>query len=283
MRSFLMRKRLNIILGCIVLVESFAFYQHVQNTSDSISFDNVSQFYIAKNDVKFSDLPVEIQEQYVEKERVIYTKDDDLEDSIPTDENGMPILEEQASQNDFQKAIHELQNNIIVLKREKEKLREEADIIALKLQEQTAKQEDVEQFYKDINQEILAQREEEIKSLYKQLNQSESTTIKANNQQIKTLKEQLAQANQTHLNDETKYKALQEEYKHKEQSYLNQIQEVKLLSKTQEKNLLLAKSEIEKKLLSTEETLKTLQAKLKSFETRSNGKSDKTSGKERAE
>lgn len=239
---------------------------------DGITFDELTQSYIAKNDVKFSDLPLDVQAQYVEKERVIYTKEEGALDAVVLDESGMPLLDEQADPADFQKAIELLQNKIAVLESEKVKTKQETDAFVQKLEEQALKQRDIEQFYKEIHQEILVDKEAEIQILHKQLNQNESALVKLNKQEIKTLKEQLVKAEQTHVSDESKYKLLQEEYQRKEQSYLNQLQEIKKLSKLQEENLLLAKKEIEKKLLSTEDTIKTLQAKIKSLETRQSAK-----------
>ena len=268
MNPFSLTKNFALILIVIllILVGFFAFNRCPPTNNDSISFDELTQSYIAKNDVKFSDLPPEVQAQYVEKEHVVLEKEEDIIEGVLVDEEGMPLLDENATQSDMQKALEKFQEIKASLEDDKTKMKQKIDALELQLEDQAAKQRDMEQFYKEIHQEILADKEEEIKALYKQIKQNESDAIKNNNEQIKVLKEKLAKAEQTHLSDEAKYKSLEETYKRKEQSYLDQIQEIKNLSKLQEKNLLLAKEEIEKKLLSTEETLKTLQAKTKSLE-----------------
>lgn len=113
----------------------------------------------------------------------------------------------------------------------------------------------------------IARKEETLKSLHVKLKNADDNATKTTNKQIQELKDKLALLEKNRLSEEAKLVAFKEEQKRKELEYLDQLKEAQNALKAKDATLAQGKDGLEKKLLSSEQTIKTLQEKIKLLET----------------
>ncbi len=150
--------------------------------------------------------------------------------------------------------------------------------LAAAKREESLKIAALEKEMKNKDVEILAlkdettRKEEALKSLHVKLKNADDNSTKTTLKTIQELKDKLSSLEKARLGDEAKMASLKEEQKRKEVAYLDQIQEAQKEIKAKESLLSQNKEGLEKKLLSSEQALKTLTEKIKLMETASPSK-----------
>lgn len=126
-----------------------------------------------------------------------------------------------------------------------------------------------------LNSEIK-KREENLKTLQATFKQNQESASKSAQGEIDALKEKLSRLEKSKKEDALALRTLKEEYKQKELSYLEQIKEAQNALYSKDKSLANSKESLEKKLLVSEQTIKTLSEKLKHLENSAPKVSEKT-------
>lgn len=113
----------------------------------------------------------------------------------------------------------------------------------------------------------IGRKEDALKSLHVKLKNADDNATKTNNKIVQELKDKLSSIEKDRLSNEAKMASLKEEHKRKELEYLEQIKEAQNALKAKEATLTQGKDGLEKKLLASEQTVKTLSEKIKLLET----------------
>jgi len=150
--------------------------------------------------------------------------------------------------------------------------------LAAAKREESLKIAALEKEMKNKDVEILAlkdettRKEEALKGLHVKLKNADDNSTKTTLKTIQELKDKLSSLEKARLGDEAKMASLKEEQKRKEVAYLDQIQEAQKEISSKESLLSQNKEGLEKKLLSSEQAVKTLTEKIKLMETASPSK-----------
>ncbi len=153
-------QRLNLILMGLLIVGGSASYQF--GNFAGVTYDELTESYIAKNDLKFSDLPPKVQVRYIDKELTVeQSKDGSLFEDELLDENGNPVLEEQATPRDFKRSIQKLQKMVLFLQHDNLITMNEKNELARKLEEQQSDQEEEKNKFQRKNIEKLNEVEQQ--------------------------------------------------------------------------------------------------------------------------
>ncbi|MCD8477272.1 MAG: hypothetical protein LRY68_04675 [Sulfurospirillum sp.] len=102
---------LNLFLGSLIVAGGIASY--TLGNFDGVSFDELGENYIPKQDVKFSDLPLELQKRYIDKEATLAQSKEanNLELDRYVDDFGNIIPEEALTIQDLKRMIARLTKN----------------------------------------------------------------------------------------------------------------------------------------------------------------------------
>ena len=104
----------NLVLGGALLLGGTLTYKY--SNFGGVSFDELTEQYISKSDVKFSDLPLDVQKRYIDKEATIEkSKEGNLLDDEYRDENGKLVPESELSAQDYKRMINRLQKTLLFL------------------------------------------------------------------------------------------------------------------------------------------------------------------------
>lgn len=190
-------QRLNLILMGLLLIGGFASYQF--GNFDGVTYEELTQSYIAKNDLKFSDLPLKVQARYIDKELTVeQSKEGSLFEDELLDENGKPILEEQATSRDFKRSIQKLQKMVLFLQHDNLVTMNEKNELARKLEEQTNDIDEAKEKLQRKNLEKLNEVEQQhyknISDLTAKLNELQKENVliaQQGNVEIITLKQHI--------------------------------------------------------------------------------------------
>ena len=192
---------LNIALG-LVIVAGGLLTSHYGNFG-GISYDELIEKYISKEDIKFSDLPLNMQKQYIDKEATIeQSKDGNLFEDTYYDEQGKPIAESELSKQDFKRMINKLQKTLLFVQHDNLLMSNEKSELSKKLEEQQNELEEQRNQWTNKNTERLNEAEQQhyrnISDLTMKINElqkenvliSQKANIEANglNGQIEELK-----------------------------------------------------------------------------------------------
>jgi hypothetical protein len=152
---------LNIALGLVIVVGGFSAYKY--GNFDGVSFDELSEKYISKTDVKFSDLPQEVQKNYIDKDATIEQNKDAaplLEDEY-LDEQGRVIPESEVTKQDMKRLIGKLQKTLLFLQHDNLLITNEKNELAKKLEEQENEREEEKAQLLSKNTERLNEAEQQ--------------------------------------------------------------------------------------------------------------------------
>jgi hypothetical protein len=190
-------QRLNLILTGLLLIGGFSSYQF--GNFDGVTYEELTQSYIAKNDLKFSDLPLKMQARYIDKELTVeQSKEGSLFEDELLDENGKPVLEEQATPRDFKRSIQKLQKMVLFLQHDNLVTMNEKNELARKLEEQTTDIDEEKEKFQRKNLEKLNEVEQQhyknISDLTTKLNELQKENVliaQQGNVEIITLKQHI--------------------------------------------------------------------------------------------
>ncbi|MBE0491939.1 MAG: hypothetical protein IBX44_06780 [Sulfurospirillum sp.] len=199
---------LSIVLG-ISLFGSIAFSYFFGNFG-GVSIKEIKNEYIPKTQIKFSDLPLDLQKKYISKEIIAPKPKNDLGLEKVFDEDGNPIINVQGDVNELQSMIKSLQDKVLFLEQENLFISNERDELLQNIQNEKSSRK-VEETT------LLSQNLENINEAEKQHYQNISDlTMKINDLQRENL--QLADT----LN---KQKNTQKEQKQQLQTQLQEARE----------------------------------------------------------
>lgn len=201
---------LNIALGFVIVVGGFTSVHY--GNFGGVSFDELTEKYISKNDVKFSDLPLDVQKNYIDKEATLeQSKDGNLFEDTYYDEQGKPIVESELTKQDFKRMINRLQKTLLFVQHDNLLLANEKNELSKKLDEQQNELEEQRNQWTTKNTERLNEAEQQhyrnISDLTMRINelQKENVVIAQKaNIEANTLRGQI---------EELKAKAIEEEDK----------------------------------------------------------------------
>ncbi|MBV5278234.1 MAG: hypothetical protein J0647_04240, partial [Campylobacteraceae bacterium] len=132
---------LNIALVVIVTGGGFISYRY--GHFGGVSFEQLQNEYIGKSELKFSDLPLEMQTRYIDKDATIeQSKDGYLLEDDYLDEKGNPILESDVTTKDLKKMITKLQKTLLFLQHDNLITSNEKNELEKKLEEQLSEKEE---------------------------------------------------------------------------------------------------------------------------------------------
>ncbi|WP_041961774.1 hypothetical protein [Sulfurospirillum cavolei] len=152
---------LNILLSVIIVVGGFAAYEF--GHFDGVSFDELGEKYISKSDVKFSDLPRDVQKRYIDKEATLEQNKEasDLLEDTYLDEQGKPIPESEVTPQDMKRLIAKLQKTLLFLQHDNLLITNEKNELAKKLDEQENERESEKAELQSKNTERLNEAEQQ--------------------------------------------------------------------------------------------------------------------------
>lgn len=201
---------INIALGMVIVVGSLATARY--SNFGGVSFDELGEKYISKSDVKFSDLPVDMQKHYIDKDATMeQSKDGNLFEDEYLDEQGKPIPDSELTKQDFKRMINRLQKTLLFVQHDNLLMSNEKNELSKKLDEQQIELEEQRNQWTNKNTERLNEAEQQhyrnISDLTVKINevQKENVVIAQKaNIEANTLKSQI---------EELKVKAVEEEEK----------------------------------------------------------------------
>ena len=222
---------LNIALGFVIVVGGFASVQY--GNFGGVSFDELTEKYISKNDVKFSDLPLDIQKQYIDKEATIeQSKDGNLFEDAYYDEKGNPIAESELTKQDFKRMINKLQKTLLFVQHDNLLMANEKNELSKKLDEQQNELEEQRSQWTNKNTERLNEAEQQhyrnISDLTMKINelQKENVVISQKaNIEANTLRGQIEELKAKAIEDEEKKHIAIKQAREDEQSKLTDYKE----------------------------------------------------------
>lgn len=152
---------LNILLSVIIGVGGFSAYKF--GHFDGVSFDELGEKYISKSDVKFSDLPRDVQKRYIDKEATLEQNKEasDLLEDTYLDEQGKPIPESEVTPQDMKRLIAKLQKTLLFLQHDNLLITNEKNELAKKLDEQENERESEKAELQSKNTERLNEAEQQ--------------------------------------------------------------------------------------------------------------------------
>ncbi len=126
---------LNLFLGSVVVAGGIASYS--LGNFDGVSFDELGENYIPKKDVKFSDLPLELQKRYIDKEATLaQSKEENLELEHYVDDFGKKIPEDALTMHDLKRMVARLQKTLLFLHHDNLLMATDKDELMRKLEAQ---------------------------------------------------------------------------------------------------------------------------------------------------
>lgn len=152
---------LNLFLGSLIVAGGIASY--TLGNFDGVSFDELGENYIPKQDVKFSDLPLELQKRYIDKEATLAQSKEanNLELDRYVDDFGNIIPEEALTIQDLKRMIARLQKTLLFLHHDNFLITNDKDELLQKLEEQQTKHENEKKSWLDQNTLRLNEAEEQ--------------------------------------------------------------------------------------------------------------------------
>lgn len=222
---------LNIALGLVIVVGGFASVQY--GNFGGVSFDELTEKYISKNDVKFSDLPLDVQKQYIDKEATLeQSKDGNLFEDTYYDEQGKPIAESELTKQDFKRMINRLQKRFCLFNMTTFLLANEKNELSKKLDEQQNELEEQRNQWTNKNTERLNEAEQQhyrnISDLTMKINelQKENVVIAQKaNIEANTLRGQIEELKTKAIEDEEKKQVAIKKAREEEQAKLTDYKE----------------------------------------------------------
>ena len=201
---------LNIALSMVIVVGTPATARYAN--FGGVSFDELGENYISKSDVKFSDLPLEMQKHYIDKEATIeQSKDGNLFEDEYLDEKGKPIPDSELTKQDFKRMINKLQKTLLFVQHDNLLMSNEKNELTKKLDEQQIELEEQRNQFTNKNTERLNEAEQQhyrnISDLTAKINEVQKENViiaQKANIEANTLKSQI---------EELKAKAVEEEDK----------------------------------------------------------------------
>ena len=222
---------LNIALGFAIVVGGFASAQY--GNFGGISYDELTEKYISKSDVKFSDLPLEVQTQYIDKEATIeQSKDGTLFEDAYYDEQGKSIPESELSKQDFKRMINKLQKTLLFVQHDNLLMSNEKSELTKKVEEQQNELEEQRNQWTNKSTERLNEAEQQhyrnISDLTMKINelQKENVLISQRaNIEANTLRSQIEELRAKAIDDEDKKQIAIAKAREEEQSKLGDYKE----------------------------------------------------------
>ena len=222
---------LNVALGLVVIAGGLASYQY--GNFGGISFDELTEKYISKNDVKFSDLPNDVQKQYIDKEAMIeQSKDGNLYEDTYYDDQGKLIAESDLTKQDLKRTINKLQKTLLFVQHDNLLMSNEKNELSKKLEDQENELEEQRNQLIDKSTERLNEAEQQH---YRNIN---DLTIKINElQKENVLISQKSNMDANALNTQIEnLKAKMVEEEEKKQADINTAREEERAKLTDYKN-----------------------------------------------
>lgn len=110
-----------------VLLAGSILLSYMLGNFGGISLDALKKDYVQKDELKFSDLPKELQKNYINKQDIKNSTGSVIEDERAFDEDGNPIEIIEGSNDDLQSIIGSLQSKILFLEKENMLISNEKD------------------------------------------------------------------------------------------------------------------------------------------------------------
>lgn len=222
---------LNIALGAIIVVGSLASVKY--SNFGGVSFDELGEKYISKSDVKFSDLPQDMQKHYIDKEATIEQgKDGNLYEDEYFDENGKPIPDSELTPQDFKRMINKLQKTLLFVQHDNLLMANEKNELSKKLEEQDNELEEQRNQLTNKNTERLNEAEQQhyrnISDLTTKINEVQKENViiaQKANIEANTLRGQIEELKAKAVEDEDKKRIAIQKAREEEQSKLTDYKE----------------------------------------------------------
>ena len=227
----------NLVLGGALLLGGTLTYKY--SNFGGVSFDELTEQYISKSDVKFSDLPLDVQKRYIDKEATIEkSKEGNLLDDEYRDENGKLVPESELSAQDYKRMINRLQKTLLFLQHDNLLIANEKNELSKKLEEQQNEIEEQQKNFNTKNTERLNEAEQQhyrnISDLTMKINelQKENVVISQKaNIEANTLKNQIDELKSNALAEEEKKQLAIKKAREEEQAKLGDYKDkIKLLN-----------------------------------------------------
>ncbi|MDD3342672.1 MAG: hypothetical protein PHR87_03765 [Sulfurospirillaceae bacterium] len=202
---------INIALGFIIVVGSYISYRY--GNFGGVSLNELKMSYINKNDVKFRDLPANIQTNFIDKNAIIeQSKDASLFEDVYLDEQGNPIPEADITQRDLKRMVQKLQKTLLFLQHDNMLMSNEKNDLLKRIDELKSEHEEEKNTLANKNLEKINEAEQQhyknISDLTMKINdlQKENVVISQRaNIESNTLKNQIEEL-KAQMNDEQEKK-----------------------------------------------------------------------------
>ena len=228
---------LNLVLIFVLMVGGFASYRF--GNFGGVSFDELGEKYIPKEDVKFSDLPTSLQERYIDKEATIgQSKEGNLLEDEFFDETGKPIPESEVTPRDLKRMIQKLQKTLLFLQHDNLLINNEKNELAKKLEEQHNEREEEKNQLLNKNLEKINEAEQQhyrnISDLTMKLNELQKENVliaQKANIEVNTLKSTIEELKTKMIEDENKkYEEIQRARADEQSKLVDYKDKIKLLN-----------------------------------------------------
>jgi len=161
--SLFSSRNIILVLSSIIVVGSVASYRF--GHFGGVSFNELGEKYISKSDVKFSDLPIENQKHYIDKDAILkQSKDKDatsLLEDIYLDGQGNTIPDENVTKQDMKRFINKLQKTLLFLQHDNLLMMNEKNELVKKMEEQQQDREEEKAQWMSQNTQRLNESEQQ--------------------------------------------------------------------------------------------------------------------------
>ena len=158
--SLFFSRILILVLSVVVLAGGIVSYRY--GNFGGVSFEELTTKYIDKQDLKFSDLPLSMQERYIDKDATIeQSKDGYLLEDEYLDEKGNPIPESEVTAKDLRKMVKKLQKTLLFLQHDNLVVSNEKNELAKKVEEQQNEREEEKNSILNKNLERINEAEQQ--------------------------------------------------------------------------------------------------------------------------
>ena len=230
-------KTISLLLGTIIVAGGFASYQF--GNFGGVSHKELNEGFIRKSAVTFTDLPLQDQERYIDKDAIIeQSKEANLLDDEFLDETGKPIPESEITQRDLKRFIQKLQKTLLFLQHDNLIIANEKNELHKKLEDVQNQNEDEQNLLLNKNIEKINEAEQQhyknISDLTMKINELQKENVliaqKSNieNNALKNAIDELK--TKMSENEQNKYQEIQKAREDEQLKLLDYKEKIKLLN-----------------------------------------------------